>query len=124
MAYTPKTWVCGEKITADGLNNIEEGIQEALASSGGGGAFYIEATGTMPNLTADKTFAELLQAIDDGCACFIRWDASQGLGQQVMIYSLVQYSRNSSAPDAYFTHADSNSIGTLKMLESGAITSV
>ena len=30
MAYTPKQWVCGETITADGLNNIEEGVQEAL----------------------------------------------------------------------------------------------
>lgn len=30
MAYSPKTWVCGETITADGLNNIEEGVQEAL----------------------------------------------------------------------------------------------
>lgn len=30
MAYSPKTWVCGETITADGLNNIEEGIQDAL----------------------------------------------------------------------------------------------
>ena len=30
MAYTPKTWVCGETITAEGLNNIEEGIQDAL----------------------------------------------------------------------------------------------
>ena len=32
MAYTPKQWVCGETITADGLNNMEEGIQEALQS--------------------------------------------------------------------------------------------
>lgn len=30
MAYTPKTWACGETITDEGLNNIEEGIQEAL----------------------------------------------------------------------------------------------
>lgn len=30
MAYTPKQWVCGETITAEGLNNIEEGIQDAL----------------------------------------------------------------------------------------------
>ena len=30
MAYTPKTWVCGEPITDVGLNNMEEGIQEAL----------------------------------------------------------------------------------------------
>ena len=37
MAYTPKTWQCGETITADGLNNIEDGIQEALECCGGGG---------------------------------------------------------------------------------------
>lgn len=30
MAYTPKTWTCGETITDAGLNNIEQGIQEAL----------------------------------------------------------------------------------------------
>lgn len=33
MAYTPKTWVCGESITDGGLNNMEEGIQEALDSA-------------------------------------------------------------------------------------------
>ena len=37
MAYEPKTWVCGETITADGLNNIEEGVQEALECCGSGG---------------------------------------------------------------------------------------
>ena len=37
MAYEPKTWVCGETITADALNNIEGGIQDALDCCGGGG---------------------------------------------------------------------------------------
>ena len=37
MAYTPKHWVCGETITDVGLNNIEEGIQEALDCCGEGG---------------------------------------------------------------------------------------
>ena len=32
MSYTPKEWVCGETITADALNHIEQGI----ADSGGG----------------------------------------------------------------------------------------
>lgn len=36
MAYEPKTWVCGETITADGLNHIEQGIAECC---GGGGYF-------------------------------------------------------------------------------------
>lgn len=31
MAYEPKEWVCGEYVTADGLNNLEQGVQEALA---------------------------------------------------------------------------------------------
>lgn len=35
MAYEPKTWVCGEKIKAEDLNNLEEGVQEALECCGG-----------------------------------------------------------------------------------------
>lgn len=45
MAYTPKTWVCGETITADGLNNIEEGVQEALECC--------ESGGSLPTVTTD-----------------------------------------------------------------------
>ena len=30
MAYTPHTWQCGELVTDDDMNRIEEGIQEAL----------------------------------------------------------------------------------------------
>jgi len=29
MAYTPKEWVCGDTITADDLNRIEEGVADA-----------------------------------------------------------------------------------------------
>lgn len=29
MAYEPKEWVCGDTITADDLNRIEEGIADA-----------------------------------------------------------------------------------------------
>lgn len=32
MAYEPKTWACGDTITAEDLNHIEEGIAQ---SSGG-----------------------------------------------------------------------------------------
>lgn len=35
MAYEKQTWECGETITAEKLNHIEDGI--ASASSGGGG---------------------------------------------------------------------------------------
>lgn len=33
MAYVKKTWECGETITADALNHMEDGIANA---SGGG----------------------------------------------------------------------------------------
>ena len=50
MAYTPKQWVCGETITADGLNNIEEGVQEALDCCGSGGDCGYECTEEMATL--------------------------------------------------------------------------
>lgn len=34
MAYEKQTWECGETITAEKLNHIEDGIESA--SSGGG----------------------------------------------------------------------------------------
>ena len=34
MAYTPKTWACGDTITADELNRMEQGIAEASQSGG------------------------------------------------------------------------------------------
>lgn len=37
MSYTPHTWVDNETITAAKLNNIEDGVQEAAQSGGGGG---------------------------------------------------------------------------------------
>lgn len=67
MAYTPKQWVCGEKITADGLNNIEEGVQEALV---GGGASIPKVNitityGATTTATIDKTYDELIALCGD-----------------------------------------------------------
>lgn len=36
MAYEKQTWQCGDIVTAEKLNNIEDGIEEALACCGGG----------------------------------------------------------------------------------------
>lgn len=37
MAYEPKTWECGETITADALNHLEQGV----ANAGGGVLRYM-----------------------------------------------------------------------------------
>ena len=76
MAYTPKTWVCGETITADGLNNIEEGVQEALECCESGGDCGYECTetstllteesvttsGSAPYITGNLSYSELINA--------------------------------------------------------------
>ena len=131
MSYEPKTWECGDVITAEDLNHLENGLvtlSSALESLiDNSGAFIIEATGNMPNLTADKTFEELLQAINNDRLCIIRWDASQGLGQQVMLYHLVKYTANGTNRTAYFTYSTNTSnnttVQTLRMSEDGTITS-
>lgn len=35
MSYTKQTWQCGETITADKLNHMEDGIEECCSNSGG-----------------------------------------------------------------------------------------
>lgn len=42
MTYTRHTWVCGETITAELLNNIEDGIEEALACCGGSDTMTVQ----------------------------------------------------------------------------------
>lgn len=71
MAYTPKTWECGETITADALNHIEQGIAD---SGGGGGSSNFVITFSVHYdeqaedfvWSADRTLDEILQAWNDG----------------------------------------------------------
>lgn len=46
MAYEKQTWQCGDVVTADKLNHIEDGLEE-LSQSGGGSAL-------VANIVADK----------------------------------------------------------------------
>lgn len=121
MAYTPNEWQCGDIVTAEKLNHIEKGVAEVSANSG---AFVITATGTMPNLTGDKTPTELFEAIDQGRVCLIEWDASQGARQSVLRYYLIQYGTNPKM--AWFSQASATgqnySVETLKMSADGTIT--
>lgn len=70
MAYTPKTWECGDTITAEDLNHIEQGI----ANSGGGTEPLIvhvsfdESTGV---ITLDKTWKEIRDVFATGANVII-----------------------------------------------------
>ena len=79
MSYEPHTWVNGETITAEKMNNLEEGV-----SSGGGGAMivqYNQSTGAL-----DKTVRELNTALLSGVPVYF-----------VLVYGNVAYQSTSDA---------------------------
>ena len=57
MSYTPTTWANGDTITAEKMNNIEQGVVDA--SSGGGVLVVNEDTTTR---TLDKTWQQIADA--------------------------------------------------------------
>ena len=69
MSYTQHTWVDGETITKEKLNNIEEGINEAVEGGGGsggggeGGSLYF-CTPTETGIA--ESYNDLLSAINSG----------------------------------------------------------
>ncbi len=60
MSYTPTEWNTGDTITAEKLNNMEQGI----ASAGGGGAFLVGID--IQTQTLDKTWQEIHDALASG----------------------------------------------------------
>ena len=77
MAYEPKEWVCGETITAEALNHLEQGLADCC----GGGEHPIEIANLNAyrasssedyEVTSDKTFAELVEAYEDGAVIVLR----------------------------------------------------
>ena len=63
MSCTPHTWIDGETITAAKMNAIEEGIEEA-ASSGGGGVPWVHITTNTGNTVQFGEFA--IATLDNG----------------------------------------------------------
>ena len=62
MAYEPKTWACGDTITADDLNHIEQGI----ADSGGGMTVNVVQRTGQTTFTIDKTCEEIIDYVKSG----------------------------------------------------------
>lgn len=73
MEYTKTNWQTGDVITAEKLNNLEGGVDEALKNSGsGGGKTPLEVTvttsesGEKKTVTFDKTASEVFAAVAAG----------------------------------------------------------
>lgn len=71
MAYVPTTWATGDIITAEKLNNIENGIESANNS-----LFIITVTNLnreQGTFTIDKTWNELKAAYENGKHVIMRY---------------------------------------------------
>lgn len=69
MAYTPKAWECGDVITADDLNHIEQGLANA---GGGSDPLVVNVEWTTDEHdndvgTLDKTWQEIYDAYPNAC---------------------------------------------------------
>ena len=83
MAYTPTEWKSGDVITAEKLNNIEDGVQEALENSESGGERF-EVVYDAINSTINHTFTEIQDAYLAGKTITARiYDTLQGVGESV-----------------------------------------
>ena len=93
MSYTPTVWETGDVVTAEKLNKLELGVQEANQSDGGSGIMFFDITreGTFPNtyLVSSKTFTELVSAISSGFLPVARYEYFEDL---ITLLSLFNYS--------------------------------
>lgn len=92
MAYEKQTWECGETITAEKLNHIEDGI--ASASSGGGGTLVVKfdrIEGSFPNLRTvyDKTWNEVSSALENNMRVVVRPETPPGILNELPVISVL-----------------------------------
>lgn len=74
MSYTPTTWVTGDIVTADKLNNLESGVLSV--NGGGGGVEFITKTynGATSTYSLDKTYNEISAMVEGGKLPVILYD--------------------------------------------------
>lgn len=73
MAYTRHNWVCGEVINDTKMNNIEDGIEEAL----NGGALCIKFDSYAgEKMIFDKTWQEFIDAYNADKMIFVKDETS------------------------------------------------
>lgn len=84
MAYVKQNWQCEDLITADKLNHMEDGIENA---GGRGKVFQIVGQGTCGGITYyefDFTYQDALEAVADAIPC---WSHLTSGGYALILYS-------------------------------------
>lgn len=91
MAYEPKTWQCGEVVTANDLNRIEQGVAEASEGGGGTGSGLFVIHEDSVTGVLDKTWQEIHDAVEQGKLAYILMDTGDvALSTSVVTYIAVE----------------------------------
>lgn len=129
MSYEKTTWQNGDTITAEKLNNIEEGIEEAKD-----GVFYIYFNiggGSSPTAVINKTFAEIDAAYNaqknicgrSNGSTLINLNKSFNGGKQMQMYEFyLAYVLYTSAPSLNILKVTLYSDDTIETTSLGSIS--
>lgn len=82
MAYNKHTWTTGETITAEKLNNIEEGIADS-------NVLTITSTLSGSTITLNKTWKEISDAFTGNKLSYICIGAVEGAGVPATMYPVI-----------------------------------
>lgn len=81
MSYTPTNWQTGDTVTAEKLNKMEQGIENA------NDVFVITLTPTNQDFsgTIDKTYEEIVAAVNSGVKIFFKFASALYPANEIII---------------------------------------
>ena len=85
MAYTPKTWQCGETIMADDLNHMEQGI----AQGGGSEPLFVGMRTVDSDTALDKTWQEIYDAMNANRPAYVVNRHTDGVGYGIAAMPII-----------------------------------
>ena len=118
MAYTPKEWITGEYVTAENLNNIETGIQEAMdmMASEGKVLTYLMYDLEGTNGCFDLTWNEARQQLIEGKIIILAEQVTITGGDPLSIsfdyYLITSLIKSNNGQDTYRYHVNAISLLT------------
>ena len=97
MSYTKTTWQNGDTITAEKLNNMEDGIESAISGSsgsGGGGAMAVIATPLgNDEYEIDASYNDLKEALEYDLYTYIVFYSSSGYDEEIGMAPLTRLAK-------------------------------
>lgn len=115
MAYVKQNWQCEDLITADKLNHMEDGIENAGSSAS---VAVVHITGEDPSYSADMTCEEMIAVIENGGMLFaemygayyplIGYSSSQAtrLIMPLLVFELISVNQNGVSAETIKINSD------------------